>query len=323
MVLINTNLTKKPARIEQTKESQQARSLENRLLIDFNTILEFIRDSFDFKSSDYVTQLQDIRNITYSQTYAVIRHYYQEAYLLGTNFVNDVFVSSPFITHSDLDEISKHAEEYTNRFYGRLLKVLQKGNKDFYMSLFNNITNASALINDQEQIDLFAKQLEKASSYLYTSLAVLIISEALNTATINKTKKLMQPQLRASGGFMLQAGKATNKALRQALEEEQRLREENRSDALRASGFFVIPLGSIQPQQSTKSVKGKIRNMDISKMRYKWIAHQDDRTCSQCSLLDGTEYTTADDFIPTIPDSSHFSCRCRIIPISSSFIDIE
>jgi len=320
MVVVNTDLIKKTQDIERTKESRKAQNLESKLLIDLNTILEFIIDNFDFKSSDYVTQLERIRKITYNQTYAVIRHYYQEAYLLGTTFVNEIFVSSPFLTHSDLDHITKQSDDYTNRFYGRLFKVLKKGNKEFYKSLFSNITNSSALINDDEQIELFAKQLEKASNYLYTSLAVLVISEALNSATIQKTQKLLQPTLQPSNTFTstLQAGEATNKILREALEEE--LAKE--AEPPQSTGFFVIPIGNTQPNQSRKNIQRKIKEMDISQMRYRWVARQDEKTCFECQILDGTEYT-AEDNIPQIPDDSHFNCRCRIVVVSGSEITIE
>lgn len=314
MVLVNTTKIERPLIIENTKESKTAILLEKRLLIDLNTILDFIKENFDFKSMDYIKQLEIIQKVSYSKTYSIIRYYYQQAYQLGTDYANEVFVSAPYLTSSDIDYIANQSEEHTGRFYGRLLKVLQKGNKDFIKSLFDSrfqIINKNILINSDDQINFFATQLEKSSTYLYTSLAVLIITEALNHAVVAKSKKLLQPELKPK---ILQAGAATNKALKDALEEE--LKKEKDLDPY---FFFFIPTLRSNQQEGTPPVEPKatiknkkIKNVDISNMKYEWRTRKDERVCIICSALEGTEYLPTD-FIPDVADISHFQCRCRII----------
>lgn len=320
MVLINTNRTKRPLQIENSKESKNALLLEKRLLIDLNTILEFIKDNFDFKSTDYIKQLEIIQKVSYSQTYSIIRYYYQQAYQIGTDYANEVLVSAPYLTNSDIDYITKQSENHTSRFYGRLKKVLQQGNMSFIKSLFDgnknnfNIINSNILINQEEQIKFFATQLEKSSTYLYTSLAVLIITEALNHAVVQKSKKLLQPELKPK---ILQAGgAATNKILEEILEEE--LEKEK---AIEPYFFFFIPtLKSDKKEVETNNKK--IKNIDVSNMKYGWVTRMDEKVCPICSNLEGTEYTL-DNIIPDVVDVSHFNCRCRIVLKSGSEIIIE
>lgn len=323
MVFVNATKLKKEFLVENTRESKEAIALEKKLLIDLNTILEFIKENFDFKMFDYVNQLQQIKKLTFDQTYSIIRFYYQNAFEIGSKYVNELLVKYPYLTHTDLDFIEKQSTDYTARFYGRLENQLTASNEMFIKTLFST-KSYNIVSTDQEQIDFFADRIQKSSSYLYSSLAILIVTDGINSATIRKTKVLLNKRT-----GLLTAGAATNKILKEILEEE--LAEEQEQDTTR--GFinpfaFFLNFGDEGTRggddgEDRPARNPKFKDVDLSKLVYEWRTRQDEKVCPICEDLDGTQYTIDDSAIPRVPDDSHFNCRCRLVVQSGSEIIIE
>lgn len=197
-MLINKEKTKPVFLVEYTPESKEARDLEKRLLIDFNTILEFIKNNFDFTLSNFSIQLSDIKKTVYNETYDIIRSYYQRAFQIGNQYVNTIFGTYDYVTHNDLDFIENRTVDFIARFFGRMENLVLKSNSDFMKALFDIKNLAVRNFEEQTQVDYFSKQIENSSSYLFSSLAILIVTDALNQATMRKTRAMLKLNQRSS-----------------------------------------------------------------------------------------------------------------------------
>lgn len=274
---------------DRTTESIEARKLENKLLVEFNNILIEIQQTIKFDISNYRLQFEKAKDSLRFTVYDLIRSYYQKAYQLGTDYVNEALGTPAYLTDSDIEHIKAQTDSFVNRFWGRLEKMLDKYSTEAIIAIFDTSSFPKMSMQD-EQIDFFARRIAETKSYLYSSLAILIITDGLNSATINKAKaihetlyKQLPPQL-------------------------QRIPQE---DILQ--GAVTLAENDFQ-LMDTELVR---LMMILNTLKYKWYTSADDRVCNKCRKLEGKTWTISLNLnifekIPTIPDDTHFNCRCRL-----------
>lgn len=269
---------------DRTAESKKARQLENKLLIEYNAILTQIKNKVNFTITGYMNQFNDLKMSLRMMVYDITRSYYQQAYELGSQYVNNALGTTSYLTHTDITHIESQSENFTERFFGRIEKMLDKKGQEAIQTLLDVGTFNSVIQNDS-QVQLFAKRIEDSSSYLFSSLAILVITDALNSATIRKAQ-VMKESLTNNLGLSssLLTGAEVN--------------------ILHKEEFGLMDLELVRLL------------MIINTLRLRWYTSMDDRVCSRCKRLEGSTYTLSLSVnmsdIPTIPDSTHFNCRCRL-----------
>lgn len=279
--LINERLLK-PLLIDpdRTPESIEARKIENRLLIEFNAIVIQIQKKVDFTISDYRIQFERVKDSLKQTVYDIIRSYYQQAYLLGVDYVNKALGTTPYLTESDIAHIKTQTENFSNRFWGRLEKMLATSSSDAIQAILNT-GSFSAPLNEEDQITFFARRIAETKSYLYSSLAILIVTDALNTATVNKAKTIHDTLAKQVPSNLL-TGAVT----------------------LAQTDFQMMDAELVRLM------------MLLNTLRYRWYTSMDDRVCKKCRSLEGKTWSIGLSIgigdIPTIPDDTHFNCRCRL-----------
>ena len=285
--IVNNKLLK-PLTIDpdRTTESIEARKIENRLLIEFNAILIQIQKKIDFNLSDYKMQFEKVK-ATLSQTvYDIIRSYYQQAYIIGSNYVNKALGSTSYLTDSDITHIKTQTENFASRFFGRIEKMLETSASKAIQSIFDTGSLNAPLVLEN-QVSYFAKNIENTKSYLFSSLAILVVTDAINSATINKSKAIHESILRQNPNLQ-------------------------NVDSNLLSGAVTLEETSFQ----LMDVELVRLMLLLNTLKLKWYTSADDRVCSICRNLEGKSWTLslslAVNDIPKIPDSTHFNCRCRL-----------
>lgn len=289
-MLLNGDVLKDVRYHEDTNESKKILRLEKRLVIDFNTILLFIKKNFDFTLTNYNQQLYDIQNLVFNPVSELIRSYYQESYLVGTNYVNDVFSTASFLTNEDIEFIKTKSEEYTKRFFGRIDNLMNTSLDKFFKSMYDIPVGNSATFTTDDQIQFFTDRIEKTESYLFSSLAVAIVNEGLNEATIRKTRAILK--LRQQSNLFSAA--ATNPELLDTLEN-------------------IVPEPSNVGFQRT--ILSTEANRILESLRILFVTSKDERVCPICKPLERKTYLIEDPSIPIIPGATHLNCRCRLLLI--------
>ena len=273
--MVNNKLSKD---INLSVESQSALKLERKLSIDLNSVLKYIYDNISFTSSNYLAQFLDLRDRIYNEVYSIIRSFSQQAYVLGAQYVTNKMRIKFYITHHDLDVIDTKARDYTARFFGRLEKSLEKSAVQFFKDLMN-VPRYNINLSDETQIAFFAKRIEQNASYVYSSLATAIIMDSLNTATMRKTQAIMKITPKNSL-YTAAARDFTNPDVIRRLETSF-IENDEVADAIGADKFI-------------------------------WRTAEDFNVCQICNDLDGSEYQIGDPDVPSIPEDSHWNCRCRL-----------
>lgn len=267
---------------DNTLESKEAKKLENKLLIEYNAILTGIKNQIDFTATNYMTQFDQLKSNLKIPVYDITRSYYQQAYELGSRYVNNAIGTISYLTNSDIDHIKSQSENFTERFFGRIEKILQKTG-DEIIQIFMDTGFLNATLENENQIVMFAKKIENTKSYLFSSLAILVIMDGLNSATIRKARTIKEALTNDLG---LNPNILTGAIIHQ--------------QDIDISDVLVVKLLMI-----------------LNTLAYRWYTSQDDRVCPICRKLEGTRYTltltTQIGDIPRIPDDTHFSCRCRLL----------
>lgn len=301
-----------------TRTSREARLLESQLLIDLNTILLFIKDNYDFTSFNYGQQLADIKNLAYNRVYEIMRSYYQRAYTMGSAYANRFLSLEPFTTHSDLDFIDASANEFTQRFFGRIENTLAASADLFVKSLFStNDSSVNPMLSvatnnpaDEGQIQFFSKRIEKTRSYLFSSLAILVVTDGLHNGTVRKTKALLK--LRSFTREDLNRRKrASNVFTGAASASAATIRKNKRlyDDLLLDLETETNPDSLIDFLEESGATDEEIANISVN---FVWKTAEDEKVCPICEELDGSVYAADDPNIPQVETDTHFNCRCAI-----------
>lgn len=269
---------------DKTGESKKAKQLENKLLIEYNAILTQIKKKVNFSVVDYKNQLNDLKISLKPMVYDITRTYYQLAYELGSLYVNNALGTTSYLTHSDITHIESQSENFTERFFGRIENLLNKTGQEAIQSLVDVGTFNSILSNDN-QMALFAKRIESTRSYLFSSLAILVITDGVNSATIRKARTLKE-SLTSSLGLS--------------------------PTLLTGAGVNIIH----KEEYAAMDLELVRLLMIINTLRLRWYTSRDDRVCARCRNLEGKSWTlslsVAIGDIPQIPDNTHLNCRCRM-----------
>lgn len=269
---------------DRTTESIEARKLENKLLIEFNAILIQIKNKIDFSLTDYKMQFGKVKESLKQTVYDIIRSYYQQTYTIGSNYVNKALGTSAYLTESDIEHIKTQSENFSNRFWGRLEKMLETSTEKAIKAIFDTGSFNGHLVLDNQR-EYFAKRIEETKSYLYSSLAVLIITDALNSATIRKAKTIYDNLVRQTGG-------GSSNLLTGAVTLEQ-------------TDFQLMDIEMIRLL------------MILNTLKYRWYTSGRDSVCKFCRSLEGKTWTLSlslqmnDIMIPG--QHSHFNCACRLL----------
>lgn len=271
---------------EETALSKQALKLEKKLLLELNNIMKFFKDNYtkDMTPYNFVNNYNDFRRDMEVQVTNIIRSYVTKVYTFTTEYVADSLSVPGFLTKSDIDTIEELTNDFKERFFGRIKKVLDTGIQKFYNSLTDVFMPASfdqrgsSIDENEEQLNVLVKNIERSESYLFSSLAILIINHTLNKTTLLKTRKIV-----------LNDGTLDQRTIFQAdfVEIEQLA--------------FYLKYYELE-EQATEPI-----------MYYIWKTAQDDRVCEEyCLPLEDTVYLV-DDFVPEPETDTHYNCRCRIM----------
>jgi hypothetical protein len=125
---------------------------------------------------------------------------------------------------------------------------------------------------------------ELSNNFVITSLATAICWKPLSLATEVKSRAMIKPEdlMPQPFGFVFHAG------IKQI---EKQLMRNN-------PGLFNI---------------GKIEQPSFAILVWKWVTSHDAKVCSICQDLSDQEWAYDETFLPENPDSSHPSCRCRLM----------
>jgi SPP1 gp7 family putative phage head morphogenesis protein len=279
---------------ERTVVSVANDSLEVDLSYKLNAICKIIRTLI--KSDQSIRSVDQLRAFGLgldAEVYDIIRSYVQQSFELGTKYVSDIARVEPRLTTRDIDLIKLITDNYVLRFWGRVqLQVFQLKISD------SGLIEEMTLPNDSFN-----------PNFIVNSLSIAITSQALNEATKTKAGELLPPSPIISTtqpvnmqppvtGLELQAG-TTYKSLKQRIVER---------------------YGNVKTQITPENITITPPPIDISGVVYMWVTTIDERTCPLCMSLHGQTWDISEvDSIPDIPDSTHYSCRCRVMLVESSF----
>jgi len=276
---------------EDTEESKDILKLEKKLVIDFNTVLVFIKNNFDFTLSNYSQQLSDIETLISKDISELIRSYYQRAYEVGTKYVNEIFSTAAFLTGDDIEFIKGKSDEYTKRFFGRINNTINTSLDKFYNSLLDIPIGNSFTYHNDDEIKFFTQRIERTESYLFSSLAIAVVNEALNEATIRKTRSILKLQ-----------------------------QQNNIFNAAAVNPDLLDSLENIIPEPTNvgfqRTMAGTTFSQILENLRLLFKTAKDEFVCPICKPLENKTYLIEDPNVPIIPGGTHLNCRCRIILIS-------
>ena len=278
---------------EDTPISKKTRKIENKLLTELNNIMRYFSENYMSKGVDpinYRNIFEAFRMDMENEVSNIIKSYVTKVYTLATEYVADVLAVSGFLTKSDIETIENLSKGFTDRFFGRIQNVLEGGVEKFYKNLtdvfipayFNQ--NSNDIDNNEDSLNVLAKNIERSQSYIFSSLAILIITSTINRATIIKTRKII-----------LDIGTAKNQSISMFQGASD---DEAEDQELIIDEMMRLPLKKLD----------RVRTGNVF---YIWKTARDDRVCSQCFGLEDHTYSIIDPYVPNI-DEMHFNCRCRL-----------
>ena len=153
--------------------------------------------------------------------------------------------------------------------------------------MFDIPVGNSATMTTDDQIEFFTKRIEKTESYLFSSLAIAVVNEALNESTIRKTRSILKLKQQSN----LFSAAATNTDLLDSLEN-------------------IVPEPSNVGFQRT--ILSTEANRILESLRVVFITARDEFVCPICKPL-AKQYLIEDPNVPIIPGQTHLNCRCRIM----------
>ena len=270
---------------EDSALSKQVLKLEKKLLLELNNIMKFFKDNYtqDMNPYNFQNLYADFKRDMEIQVTNIIRSYVTKTYTFTTEYVADSLSVSGFLTKSDIDVIEQLTEDFKERFFGRIKNVLDTGVKKFYDSLSDIFMPASfdqrgdSIDKDEEQLNVLVKNIERSQSYIFSSLAILIINQTLNKATLLKSRKIILNYSTINNSIFQGADAEIEEML-----EDFPIKE---SDRVRTGNFFYI-----------------------------WKTARDDRVCDDyCLPLEDEVFSILDSFIPEPEQDTHYNCRCRLM----------
>jgi hypothetical protein len=276
---------------EDTALSKQMNKIEKKLLIELNNVMKFFADNYtaEMNPYNYRNIYEEFKRDMEIQTTNIIRSYVTKIYTFTTEYVADSLAVSGFLTKSDIDMIEELTNSFTERFFGRIRNVLETGVQRFYNALTDVFMPASFnktlenIDNNEEQLNVLVKNIERSQSYLFSSLAVLIVNQTLNKATLLKSRKII-----------LNDGTVNKMPVFQAAENDSEEIEEMLQDF------------------GTK----KNKRITSGNFFYIWKTARDDRVCDDyCLPLEDEVFSILDSFIPEPESDTHQNCRCRLMLI--------
>ena len=281
---VNKKKLSPPRFIENSSLSKQSLKLEKKLLIELNNIMKYFRDNYvsNLDPYNYRNVYEEFRIDMEDQIRNIIRSFVNKTYILAIEYVSDALNVSGFITKSDIDIIEDLTNNFTIRFLGRIRNVLESGIEKFYKNLTDIFIPASFNQNNgdnEEQINVMVKSIERSQSYIFSSLAILIISSTINRAIIIKTQKIILDKI--------------NNPLPIFQSSEDEIIDEMLQD---------FPMKKLD----------RVRTGNVF---FIWKIVNDDRTCPVCLELEDHVYSIIDPYVPTPEIDTHFNCRCKTVLI--------
>jgi hypothetical protein len=276
---------------EDTALSKQSLKIEKKLLLELNNIMKFFADNYagDMDPFNYRNIYENFKRDMEIQVTNIIRSYVTKIYTFTTEYVADSLAVSGFLTKSDIDVIEELTNSFVERFFGRIRNALETGVQKFYNSLtdvfipasFNQ--NKEDIDNNEEQLNVLVKNIERSQSYMFSSLAILIINQTLNKATLLKTRKII-----LNDGTLNQ-----NPVFQAAIDD--------------------LDSAEIEAMLNDIPIK-KNKRIKTQNFYYIWKTAQDDRVCDDyCLPLEDEVFTLLDPFIPEPETDTHYNCRCRLM----------
>ncbi len=276
---------------EDTALSKQMNKIEKKLLLELNNVMKFFADNYtgEMNPYNYRNIYEQFKHDMEIQLTNIIRSYVTKVYTFTTEYVADSLAVSGFLTKSDIDVIEELTNSFVERFFGRIRNVLETGVQRFYNTLTDVFMPASFnktmenIDNNEEQLNVLTKNIERSQSYLFSSLAVLIVNQTLNKATLLKTRKIILNDGTINKMPVFQAAENNSEEVEDILNEFP-IKENQR---VRTGNFFYI-----------------------------WKTSRDDRVCDDyCLPLEDEVFSILDSFIPEPETDTHANCRCRLMLI--------
>lgn len=282
---------------EDTSLSKETLKIEKKLLAELNNILKYFLDNYIYVNGgidtyNYRNVYEEFKIDMEIETLNIIKSYITKTYILATEYVSDSLSVSGFITKSDIDVIDELSKVFRDRFFIRIKNALELGVEKFYNSMTDifmpaSFNQTSTDINENgEHLNVLAKGIERSKSYIFSSLAILIINTTMNKATISKSKKIILNDGTLNKMPVFQAARFNPQ-------------EEFDPDAIVQEDFDI--------KQSNRVRTGNFF--------YIWKTEMDDRTCQFCENLQDEVFSILDSFIPEPENDTHFNCRCRLMLI--------
>lgn len=273
---------------EDTPISKASLKLEKKLLLELNNIMKFFSDNYvdQIKDNPYSFRsvYESFRVNMESQVFNIIRSYVTKTYTLATEYVADALAVSGFLTKGDIDLIEELSKNYNERFFGRIRNVLESGINKYYKTLqdvfipayFNRDSND--IDNNEASLNVLVSNIERSKSFLFSSLAILIITSTINKATIVKTRKIILNDSMLSQSIFHAAAR------------------DDEEDILR--GLAV----------------NNLKDVKQGNIFYIWKTAEDDQVCfNYCLPLEDHVYSILDPFVPEPEFDTHYNCRCRLM----------
>lgn len=172
---------------DNTPTSRKVRVIENKLTRDLNEIVSKIRT--------YINPLipaseldQKFKPIYSQQIYDIIRAAATDAYTAGIEYVTNLPIFHNlhnYILVEDIDAISALADEYSARFWGRVVLTTKTGHNNKIFGTPISITRENGI--EEEAPRTFLNQ-----KYIVDSISIGVTNRALNLATVNKMRYLAE-----------------------------------------------------------------------------------------------------------------------------------
>jgi hypothetical protein len=264
---------------EQTPTSRRVTIIENRLTRELSSIVTKIRN--------HINTLQPTNDIEnkFKPVYDLIRSAATNSYTAGADYVKTLPIFKnlhSYLLMEDIDTITRLADEYTSRFWGRVAITTSKGKDKIFGTI--PITRDGL----EEPTPTFLSQ-----RYIVESISIGVTNTALNLATIAKMRYY--------------AGKA--RPINITIKQNRLVQfatTPTEDELLKHGG------GGIGTLADLSILAGLIST--VTNVRLMWLTSQDERVCPICRPLHGTKYTLSEPSMPIPP--AHHRCRCRIIVIT-------
>lgn len=296
-------------RHEDTLVSKEALKIEKRVLVDLNTVLKLFSDKYldNIDQFNYQTKFEDFKNITEKEVYDIMRAGSTQAYQLGSAYVADSLNTVSYLTKSDIEEIEKIVTDYTGKFFGRISNALASGLNKFYKKL-GDVPLLAANLHNAEATEVLADTIEKSESYMFSSLAVLLVTESLNKATINKAKKLIpvNEQNSVNSSNLLEGSINYNIMTGHA--------SANEHLADRLLNYYIVS----STDQAASTDPFDLNNPRIGQTittLLQWKTRENEFVCPICKPLHDRLFLISDPGVPIPGLHTHYNCRCRLMLI--------